>query len=101
MFRLNALYQEKTIFARCKIRIPHNTIHKIMLEFRFTKNKRASKNEGSPGYDTKGHSLSAVYIDWLKSKVNGKQLCTISDDASRKVLAWDEFDNATVENTLE
>jgi len=44
--------------------------------------------------------LSAVHIDWHESKINGKQLCTILDDASRKVLAGGEFDNATVENTL-
>ena len=54
MFRLNALYQEKTIYARCKIRIPHNTIHKVMLEFGFAKNKRASKEE-NPGYDMNGN----------------------------------------------
>ncbi len=39
MFRPNALYQEKTIYARCKIRIPHNTIHKVMLEFGFAEEK--------------------------------------------------------------
>ncbi len=52
-FRQNAVYQEKTIFARCKIRIPHNTIHKVMLEFGFARNRKASRNEGSPGYDMK------------------------------------------------
>jgi len=41
MFRLNALYQEKTIYARCKIRIPHNTIHKVMLEFGFAKEQES------------------------------------------------------------
>jgi 3-methyladenine DNA glycosylase AlkC len=44
MFRLNALYQEKTIYARCKIRIPHNTIHKVMLEFGLAK-EQESKQE--------------------------------------------------------
>jgi putative transposase len=101
MFRLNALYQEKTIFSRCKIRIPHNTIHKIMLEFGFAKEQESKQKRRKPWirYERK-HSLSAVHIDWHESKINGKQLCTILDDASRKVLAGGEFDNATVENTL-
>jgi putative transposase len=100
-FRQNALYQEKTIFARCKIRIPHNTIHKIMLEFGFAKQQESKQKRRKPWirYERE-HSLSAVHIDWHESKVNGKQLCTILDDASRKVLAAGEFDNATEENSL-
>lgn len=101
MFRQNALYQEKTIYARCKIRIPHNTTHKVMLEFGFAKEQESKQGRRKPWirYERK-HSLSAVHIDWHESKVNGKQLCTILDDASRKVLAAGEFDNATEENSL-
>jgi putative transposase len=100
-FRQNALYQEKTIFARCKIRIPHNTIHKVMLEFGFAKEQESKQKRRKPWirYERE-HSLSAVHIDWHESKINGKQLCTILDDASRKVLAAGEFDNATEENSL-
>jgi putative transposase len=101
MFRLNALYQEKTIYARCKIRIPHNTIHKVMLEFGFAKEQDSKQKRRKPWirYERK-HSLSAVHIDWHLSKVNGKQLCSIIDDASRKLLSAGEFDNATEENSL-
>jgi len=102
MFRQNALYQEKTIYARCKIRIPHNTIHKVMLEFGFAKEQESKQKRRKPWirYERK-HSLSAVHIDWHESKIiKGKQLCTILDDASRKVLAAGEFDNATEENSL-
>jgi putative transposase len=100
-FRQNALYQEDTIFPRCKIRIPHNTIHKVMLEFGFAREQEKKQKRRKPWirYERE-HSLSAVHIDWHKSKVNGKQLCSILDDASRKVLAAGEFDNATEENSL-
>lgn len=101
-FRQNALYQEKTIFARCKIRIPHNTIHKVMLELGFAHEQESKQRRRKPWirYERK-HSLSAVHIDWHESKIiKGKQLCTILDDASRKVLAAGEFDNATVESSL-
>jgi putative transposase len=100
-YRQNALYQEDTIFARCKIRIPHNTIHKVMLEFGFAREQEQKQKRRKPWirYE-RDHSLSAVHIDWHLSKVNGKQLCSILDDASRKVLAAGEFDNATEENSL-
>jgi putative transposase len=101
-FRLNALYMEKTIYARYKIRIPHNTIHKVMLELGFSKHEKSKQKRRKPWirYERK-HSLSAVHMDWHESKVSGKQLCTVLDDASRKVLAAGEFDNATEENSLE
>ncbi len=43
----------------------------------------------------------ATRVDWHESKIiQGKQLCTILDDASRKISAAGEFDNATVDNSL-
>ena len=84
-YRQNALYQEDTIFARCKIRIPHNTIHKVMLEFGFAREQEKKQKRRKP---------------WIRIERNGKQLCSILDDASRKVLAAGEFDNATEENSL-
>lgn len=100
-FRLNAMYLEKTIYARCKVRIPHNTIHKIMIELGFAKHEKNKQKRRKPWirYERK-HSLSAVHTDWYESKFNGKQLCTVLDDASRKLLAGKEFDNATEENAI-
>ena len=54
-FRENALYQEKTIYARCKIRIPHNTIHKVMLEFGFAKEQESKQKRRKPWIRTKGN----------------------------------------------
>lgn len=46
-------------------------------------------------------SRGATRVDWHESKIiKDKQLCTILDDASRKILAAGEFDNATEENSL-
>ena len=36
-YRLNALYLEKVIFAENHIRIPHNTIHKVLMSKGFAK----------------------------------------------------------------
>ena len=47
------------------------------------------------------HSLSLVHTDWHESKVvPGKQVIGYLDDASRHVLACDEWDNATTANAL-
>jgi putative transposase len=99
--RLNALYLEKTIYARYKIRIPHNTIHSVMLESGFAREQESKQKRRKPWirYERK-HSLSAVHTDWYENKSTGKQICTVLDDAARKILAAREFDNATEENAL-
>ncbi len=90
-YKLNALYLEKVIYAKHKIRISHNTIHKIRLKKGFAKRQKKRKT-GKPWirYERK-YSLSAVHLDWYDSKVNGKQVCVVLDDASRKVLSWGNF----------
>ncbi len=100
-YRLNALYLEKVIYAKHKIRIPHNTIHKIMLKKGFAKRQKKKRKTGKPWirYERK-YSLSAVHMDWYDSKVNGKQVCVVLDDASRKVLSGGEFHHAITENSI-
>lgn len=46
------------------------------------------------------YSLSMVQMTWHVSGVNGKQVCIALDDASRKVLAGGEFDQATAGNSV-
>ena len=45
------------------------------------------------------HCLSLVHTDYHYTS-DGRYLCTILDDASRKVLAAGEFDHKTTENAL-
>jgi putative transposase len=101
-YRLNALYLEKVIYNDQKIRIPHNTVHRIMLEKGLAKEQESKQKRRKPWirYE-RDHSLSAVHLDWHQSKaVVGKQVCVVLDDASRKVLSGGEFDNATTENSV-
>ena len=101
--RLNALYLEKVIYHRHKIRIPHNTIHRIMLGEGFAREEESKKKRRKSWirYERK-HSLSAVHLDWHESKViPGKQVCVVLDDASRKILSGSELDHATAENSVE
>ena len=99
---LNALTLEKTIRHESKIRIPHNTIHKIMLEKGYAAEQPSKQKRRKPWirYE-RTHSLSAIHMDWHISRaVLGMQVCVVLDDASRKVLAGGEFSNATTENSI-
>ena len=100
--RLNALTLEKVTQYEKKVRIPHNTIHRIMLEKGFASEQESKQKRRKPWvrYE-RDHSLSAVHMDWHISRaVAGKHVCVVLDDASRKILAGDEFSNATADNSV-
>lgn len=47
------------------------------------------------------HSLTAVHLDWHSSKVDGKEVCIVLDDSSRRILAGGEFDSATAQTSID
>jgi putative transposase len=98
-YLLNALYLEKVIYAENNIRIPHNTIHKVLLEEGLAKREPNKSKRRKPWimYE-RDHSLSAGHLDWHEPE-GGPKVCVVLDDASRKVLAGGEFDNSTEENS--
>lgn len=95
-----AVYLEKTINERQGLHIPHNMIHKVLLELGYADQEESKQKRRKPWirYERR-HSLSLVHSDYHYCE-SGKYLCTILDDASRKVLAAGEFDNKTTENAL-
>jgi putative transposase len=99
-YQSNALYLEKVIYAENQIRIPHNTIHKMLLEQGLAQEEPAKKKRRKKWirYERE-HSLSAVHLDWHEPS-GGPKVCVVEDDASRKILAGGEFEHATVENTI-
>jgi hypothetical protein len=99
---LNALTLEKVTQYETKVRIPHNTIHRIMLEKGFASEQESKKKRRKPWVRYEhAHSLSAVLMDWHISRVVlGKHVCVVLDDASRKVLSGGEFDSASAENSV-
>jgi transposase InsO family protein len=100
--RTNALTLEKIIFHEKKIRIPHNTIHKILLEQGHACEQVNKQKKRKPWirYE-RDYSLSAVYMAWHTSKTTpGKSVCIVLDNASRKILAGGEFSNANAENSV-
>lgn len=83
------------------ISINHNKIHEILLENNMAKKEpnRSRKRKPWIRYERE-HSLSAVHMDWMYDEKIGKNIVAVIDDASRKILAYGEFDRATVENTI-
>lgn len=99
-YQLNAVYLEQIIYGCQGISIPHSTIHEVLLELGYAKEEESKQKRRKPWirYERR-HSLSLVHTDWHHC-ANGKYLCAVLDDASRKILSAGEFDNETTENSL-
>ena len=97
---LNALYLEKVIFAENHIRIPHNAIHKVLIGKGLAKEEpnKQKRRKAWIRYERE-HSLSAGHLDWHEPS-DGRKVCVVLDDASRKILAGGEFEAATEENSI-
>ena len=87
------------IYAENKIRIPHNSIHKVLLEEGLAKKEPNKSKRKKPWirYERK-HSLSAGHLDWHEP-TGGPKVCVVLDDASRKILSEGEFEHASEENS--
>ena len=97
---LSASILELVIKNKYKIHISHYKIHKVLLEYGLAKliGMKIRKKKWVR-YERK-HSLTAVHMDWAYDPHTGKWIIAVIDDASRKILAYGEFDHATVENTI-
>ena len=81
--------------------IPHNAIHKVLLDHSLANvNRNKSKRRKPWVRYEREHSLSLVHMDWHTSKCNGKKVCAVLDDSSRCILAGGEFDAETTENSI-
>jgi putative transposase len=82
-------------------KLPYNKVHRHLLRAGFSKEDAKKKKQRKYGRYEREHSFSLVHLDWHESKViEGKQVCVVFDDASRKVICGDEFDSATGENAI-
>ncbi len=94
---MGAVNLEK-ILSLNKHSIPHNRIHKILKAEKLacTQPKKSHRRKWVR-YERK-HSNSLWHIDWTEHE--GKCLCAIIDDASRLIVGYGLFDNATAENAV-
>ena len=101
---LGARRLEKIIEFQYGKHIPHNAIHKVLLNHGLANVNRNKSKRRKPWirYERK-HSLSLVHLDWHTSDHDGKKVyvCVVLDDSSRRILAGGEFDAETTENSLQ
>ena len=97
----NALYLEALIYVKYNKRISHNRIHMVLKKEGLAKKEKNKSRRRKPWvrYERE-HSLCAGHIDWHYNSKLKKQVGVIIDDASRMILAYGEFDNATTENSI-
>ena len=92
---------EKIIEHKYGRHIPHTAIHQFLLQNGLASENKRKKKRRKPWirYERE-HSLSLVHLDWHTSKFNGKKVCAVLDDSSRRILAGGEFDLETTENSI-
>jgi transposase InsO family protein len=87
---------EKIIEHKYGRHIPHNAIHRFLLENDLAHEDKKKKKRRKPWIRyQRTYSLSAVHLDWHTSRFNGKEVCVVLDDSSRFILAGGEFAAAT------
>jgi len=98
-YKLGARRLEKVIEQVYGIHIPHNRIHKFLVEAGLAKEEPKEKRRRKPyvRYERE-HSMSAGPYDWFDKE--GVKFCAIIDDASRKILAAGEFQSANTANSI-
>lgn len=101
-YRVCAGTLEKIIERDKGFHIPHNHIHKIMLDenLGIALKRKYIRNKQWIRYERR-HSLTAVHLDWYFATWNNIWVLPVIDDASRKILAIVECQNATTDATIE
>lgn len=100
-YAVSASSLEKLIKRDFNIHIPHNLIHKIMLDHKMAK-KKAKKDVRKKDWVRyeRRHSLTAVHIDWHYCPHKAIWVFAVLDDASRKLLALLEVNSPTTEESI-
>ena len=101
-FNFGATYIAKYLRDNFNIHLSNNYIHQILLDNEMAKEEKNKRVRKKPWirYE-RTHSLSAVHLDWHYNSFLQKWVCTVLDDASRKILAGGEYDQALGDHGIE
>ena len=101
-YRVSASTLERVIERDYGLHIPHNHIHKILVELGYATilSKTHKRKKDWIRYERR-HSLTAVHIDWYFDPVKQKWVFAVLDDASRYLLALLEVESATTDSSIE
>lgn len=101
-YRVSASTLEKIIKRDYEITISHNRIHKIMVinKLAIPLKKKCTRKKSWIRYERR-YSLTAVHIDWYFDAITETWVLPVIDDASRKMLALIESENATTAASIQ
>ena len=97
-YRVSADTLERLIDRDYEKHIGHNRIHQILLRLGYAKKGEFKARKKEYKRYERRHSLTAVHIDWHCFK--GRWVFAVIDDASRKILALIETNNATTDESI-
>ena len=98
-YKLGARMLEGIIERDYGIHIPHNRIHRILIEEGLAKEESKKKRRRKWIRYERKESLEAIHMDWHERE-NGEKTCIIEDDASRAILGGGEFEHASEKNSI-
>jgi len=97
--QLGAINLENIIKTKLGIRIPHNRIHEVLrMNGKTTPQPSKQRRRTWVRYE-RLHSMTLWHMDW-KQLSTGEWFLAVMDDASRYIVNYGLFTEATAENTL-
>jgi putative transposase len=98
--RLGAVNLERIINTKLGVHIPHNRIHEVLrMNGKATPQPSKQRRRRWVRYERE-HSMSLWHMDW-KQLNTGEWILAILDDASRYIVGYGTFKEATAPNTLQ
>ncbi len=99
-YRLGACLLESILKTGFNVKMSHNKIHVVLREHGLAKKEpKKARRRKWVRYERK-HSMSLWHTDWKYIKSFQKWLIAYLDDASRLVVSYGLFDDATTENAI-
>jgi putative transposase len=97
--KVNALSLEHTLKHSYGLNLPHNRIHTILKETGRALNQPAKQARRKWVRYEREHSMSLWHMDW-KQLSDGRWWIAAEDDASRLIVGYGVFQEATAEHTI-
>ena len=97
--QLGAVNLENIIKIKLGVHVPHNRIHEVLRMNQKAVPQPSKQRRRSWVRYERTHSMSLWHMDW-KQLSTGEWFLAIMDDASRFIVAYGVFTEATTENTL-
>jgi putative transposase len=102
IYQSGPVFLEKIIKVHYGVKIPHNTIYRVMLMHQMViKNPRKKRQRKWVRFERK-HSMSLWQGDWKEFEFQGRKQWIVAflDDSSRLITCYGVFSSPTTENTI-